>query len=328
MNIAVITGGYSDEKTISFGSADNIISSLKTTSWNIHKVIIEKNNWYLVSNETKIELDKNDFSAALNGEKINFDCCYITIHGIPGEDGKLQGYFDMIGMPYISSNQFNSALTFNKFRCNQLLKELGHIVSKAILIASPEAIDEELIAQEIGFPCFVKPNDGGSSIGVFKVMDINDLASSIIKSFEFGNQIIVESFVDGTEVSSGVFSLNNELHVLPLTELISENEFFDYEAKYEGESQEITPARISDELTDLIQQTTGDIYEELGLSGISRVDYIIQDNIPHIIEINTIPGMSDKSIIPQQLDEAGLVLGDIVKGLIEEVMEMKTNLIS
>jgi D-alanine-D-alanine ligase len=305
--IAILTGGDSAEYNISLLSANTVLKHLDKTKYN--GIIVHlKNGEYTVNNQT---LNTSDFSYIKANSKIKFDKIFIALHGSPAENGLIQDYFDNIKLPYNSCNAKVSALTFDKFECNNTLNRLGFRCANSIVIYSNKKFSEITIIDKIGLPCFVKPNGAGSSYGISKVTEATDLSKAIEKAFSHDRKVIIESFINGTEVSCGVYFDGNQINSLPITEIISHNEFFDYEAKYEGKSQEITPARISSQLTLEIKKTTTDIYKEMKLSGICRVDFIIQNNQPYIIEINTVPGLSEESIIPKQLKAANISLSEI-----------------
>lgn len=320
LNIAVVAGGEQSEVVVSIKSAKGIVSFLDKSKFNPFITVIEKNNWHvLLENESTLPIDKNQFTFSLNGQEIHFDCAYITIHGIPGEDGRLQGYFEMIDMPYTSCNVLTSALTYNKYICNQLLKGFGISVAPSVRIKRNELYQGKKIVSEVGLPCFVKPNLGGSSFGVTKVKEANELEPAIKKAFEEAEEVLIESFLEGTEVTNGIFKTNKREKVLPVTEVVSKNEFFDFDAKYKGQVEEITPARISPELTQQIQQTTSKIYNILGCRGIARIDYIITNgNKINLLEVNTTPGMTPTSFIPQQIPHAGLTVSEVLSEIIED----------
>ena len=300
--IAVIEGGYSNEKAVSVKSAQTVFDNLDRTKFDPIKVLIDENEWTAYDNLGRYPINKNDFSFTKNGVKFNFDYAYIVIHGTPGEDGKLQGYFDMIGIPYNTSSAAITSLTFQKFHCNQFLKNFGVNVAEAVLIKSGDQPNIDQIIEKVALPCFVKPTDGGSSYGVTKVKAKEDLQPAIKTAFEHGSEVIVEAFLNGRELTNGVYRDSEGVKVLPVTEIISENEFFDYDAKYNGKSDEVTPANINDELTKKIKNLTRFIYNTLGMKGIARVDYIVYDNeTPFVIEINSVPGMSKESIVPQMI---------------------------
>jgi D-alanine-D-alanine ligase len=324
-NIAIIAGGYSGELVVSMKSAETIYNNLPSEKYNRFKIIITQDKWYATINDIKVTVDKNDFSILIDDEKITFDCAYITIHGTPGEDGKLQGYFDMLNIPYSTASQSTSSLTFNKWMCNQVLANNGVKCSKSIILRSKDhTYTEEFILTEVGLPCFVKPNDGGSSFGISKVTKANKLSEAIENAFSQGKEVLIEAFMAGSEVTCGAYKHNGKVFALPITEIVSQNDFFDFDAKYNGLSDEITPARISDELTKEVQELTTYIYQLLDLSGIIRVDYILKNNTPHVIEVNATPGMSQQSIIPQQIAyQENLELGQLLDWMIEEGIKKK-----
>lgn len=311
-------GGYSHEAQISLKSGDTVMRHLDPALFESTKIEIGETGWFGFVNGEKIPVDKNDFSIPLSNGKLKFDLAFIVIHGTPGEDGKLQAYFDMVGLPYTTSGVLPSALTFNKFMCNTYLRQLGVRCAKSLLVRKGEKANAEHIASEIGFPMFIKPSDGGSSFGVSKVKSKEEILPAIQTALEHGTEAVIEAFVNGTEVTCGVFHLGGSTTVLHPTEIVSQNEFFDFEAKYKGLSEEITPARLSDEMTQLIRNTTGDVYHKLHLKGLARIDYIIQDRQPFLIEVNTVPGLSDASIIPQQARHAGIALTDLFTRIVED----------
>ncbi len=298
--VAVIEGGYSKEKAISIKSAKTVFDNLDRTKLNPTRVLIDKNEWAAYDEEGRYTIDKNDFSYTKNEIKHNFDYAFIVIHGTPGEDGKLQGYLDMVGVPYNTSSAAITALTFQKFHCNQFLKSFGINVPEAVLIKPEDIIVKEKTLKKVGLPCFVKPTDGGSSFGVTKVKKESEFLPAIKEAFNHGSEVIVEENIVGREVTCGVFYNNEEIQVLPITEIISENEYFDYDAKYNGKSREVTPAELDEETTNKIKALTKKIYGILGMKGIVRMDYILtKDESPFLIEINSVPGMSKESIVPQ-----------------------------
>lgn len=318
-NIAIVAGGYSSEIVVSRKSVQGLQSFIDSERYNLFLVILEKNRWYVESgNNEKTDIDKNNFSFLQNGKMICFDFAYITIHGTPGEDGKLQGYFDMIGIPYSSAGSFVSALTFNKFACNNFLKSLGVSVANSIHLFKGKNLNEKEIIEKLGLPLFVKPNDGGSSFGTSKVKKTEELQPAIKKAFEEGEEVIIESFISGTELTCGCYKIKGKEVVFPVTEVVSKNEFFDFDAKYAGQSDEITPARISEKLTKDVQTLTSQIYDLLGAKGIIRIDYIVSpEGIVRMLEVNTTPGMTETSFIPQQVRAAGLNIKDVMTDIIE-----------
>lgn len=321
LNVAVVEGGYSHEKIVSKKSAKNVFDQIDRSKYNPYRVVIDNEKWSVFTEEGEQTIDKNDFSFQKAGSKVNFGFIFIVIHGTPGEDGILQAYFDLLKIPYSTSNQLVSALTFNKFVCNQYLKNFDIKVPESMLIQNLNQVNVESIAEKFGFPCFIKPVDGGSSFGVTKVKDKESIIPAVKEAFLHGTQVVVEKMVSGSEVTNGIYTSRKGIHVLPITELVSSNEFFDYNAKYEGGSDEITPARISGELTEKIQGITKKIYQLLGMRGIARVDYIIEDNMPYLIEVNTVPGQSAESIIPQMAREDGISLFDLFNEVIEVTLK-------
>jgi len=318
-NIAIVAGGDSSEVVVSLKSAAGIQSFMDKERYNIFIVTIVGKLWQVELSETeKIVIDKNDFSFTRNGVKTGFDFAYITIHGTPGENGILQGYFDLIGLPYSCCGVLAAALTFNKFTCNTYLKSFGVKVAESLVIRAGQSVSDEEVAQKIGFPCFIKPNVGGSSFGVTKVKSIEQVQPSIAKAFAEGAEVMIESFLAGTEITCGVYKTRNKAQVLPITEVVSENEFFDYDAKYKGQVQEITPARLSASLTERVQKLTSAIYDILGCKGIVRIDYIISEGeVINLLELNTTPGMTATSFIPQQVAAAGLDIKEVMTEIIE-----------
>lgn len=320
MIVAIIEGGYSHEKVVSLKSAQTVHEHLNKEKYKTFRVRIDSDGWYGYTNDGKYApINRNDFSMIVDGEHIKFEYAFIVIHGTPGEDGKLQAYFDMMNIPYNTCNQLLSTLTFNKFICNTFLSKLGIPVAKAILVTRGAQYDKEHIVKELGLPCFVKPADGGSSFGVTKVKNISQLDDAIKLATENGNgtQALIEQFLDGREVTNGVYRNTKETKVLPVTEIISKNEFFDYNAKYAGDSEEITPAKLSDEMTLKVKSLTNKIYNLLNMSGLARIDYIIVKDEPYMIEINTVPGQSSASIVPQMARAEGIPLSQIFDEIIE-----------
>lgn len=317
--IAIVAGGDSSEVGVSKKSAQGIKSFLDKNKYETYIVSIIGKSWNVIlNNGDEVPIDKNDFSYKENGVKKNFDFAYITIHGTPGENGVLQGYFDLIGLKYSCCGVLAAALSFNKYACNQYLKNFGAHVAKSILVSPGDEVDPKEVIANVGLPCFIKSNVGGSSFGVTKVKTEDQILPAINKAFAEGGDVIIESFLKGTELTCGMYKTKNKTVVFPLTEVVSENEFFDYDAKYNGQVQEITPARISEELTKQVQEETKKYYNILGCKGIVRIDYIItEDGIPHVLEANTTPGMTPTSFIPQQVKAAGLDIKDVLTDIIE-----------
>lgn len=323
-NIAIVAGGDQSEVVVSLKSAAGLSSFIPSEKYNIYVVVIQASSWKVqLNDDVEIPIDKNDFSFVLNGEKITFDCAYITIHGIPGEDGRLQGYFEMIGMPYTCCDVLAAALTYNKFTCNHYLKGFGVNVAESIMLRKGQTIESKEAVNQLGLPIFVKPNVGGSSFGVTKVKSEEEVQKAVEKAFAEGDQVILESYMKGTEITCGMYKTKEKTVVFPITEVVSENEFFDFDAKYKGQVSEITPARLSEDLTNRVKQQTNKIYELIGARGIIRVDYIITEGEKiNLLEVNTTPGMTLTSFIPQQIAAAGLKIQDVMTDVIENAIEM------
>lgn len=321
--IAIIAGGDSSEIVISLKSAEGLYSFIDKDKYDLYIATIKKGEWNVrLADGEQVPIDKNDFSFLEKGQKQHFDFAYITIHGTPGEDGRLQAYFDMIDMPYSSCGMLASTITFNKFVCNQYLHNFGVKIAKSIHLFKGQEVSNEEVVQRLGLPVFVKPNDGGSSFGVTKVKNESDIQLAIEKAFKEGKEVVIESFISGTEVTCGCYKTDKVTRLLPISEVISENEFFDFDAKYNGQVKEITPARISQELTEKVQSETSRIYDILGAKGLIRVDYIIpEDGEPVLLEINTTPGMTATSFIPQQVRAAGLDIKDVMTEIIENELK-------
>lgn len=311
-------GGYSSEYKISLISGNVVYQYLDKTKYNGFRIHIFKEKWvYVDDNEAEFPIDKNDFSTTVNGTKISFDCVFNAIHGTPGEDGLMQAYFELIGMSQTSCDYYQSALTFNKRDMLSVLKPYGIKTATSYYLNKGEHINTAEIVKKVGLPCFVKPNKSGSSFGISKVKTQAELPIAIQVAYQEDNEIIIESFLDGTEVSVGVINYQGEIIVLPITEIVSENDFFDYEAKYQGKSQEITPARISDEMTQKVSEVAKRAYEVLKMKGFSRSEFIFVDGEPFMLEMNTIPGLTTESLIPQQAKAAGISLEDLFSNAIE-----------
>ncbi|HAD96847.1 MAG TPA: D-alanine--D-alanine ligase [Cryomorphaceae bacterium] len=324
-NIAVVMGGFSSEYDVSVASGNVVFENLSKIRFNAYRVLIRRDKWVVLHNEQEFPVDKNDFSALIDGQKLTFDAVFNAIHGAPGEDGPLAGYFDLIGMPQTASGQFESALTFNKAECSMLLKGLGVNIAEAYYLARHEEYDSDEILAQVGLPCFVKPNRSGSSIGVSKVKSVTDLEEAIEHAFEVDSQIIIEAMVKGIEVACGVSNHSGFIKALAVTDIVPKNEFFDYESKYSGLSEEITPARIAEGTYAQILEESEFIYESLNLNGIARVDYIVTENgVPFLIEVNTIPGLSKESILPRQAVYAGITLGELFDQSVENALKSKS----
>lgn len=316
-------GGYSSEYKISLTSGNVVFNHLDHSKFNAYRIHIFKEKWvYVDVNEQEYPINKNDFSVNLNGTKITFDVIFNAIHGTPGEDGLMQAYFELLQIPQTSCNYYQAALTFNKRDLLSVLKPYGIKTATSYYLNNGDSIDTTKIIETVGLPCFVKPNKSGSSFGISKVKSIEELVPAIENAYKEDNEIIIESFLDGTEVSVGVINFKGEIKVLPITEIVSENDFFDYEAKYLGKSQEITPARISDEIRAKVETSAKKAYEVLKMSGFSRSEFIIVNGEPHMLEMNTIPGLTTESILPQQAREAGISLNELFENAIELALKM------
>lgn len=317
--IAIAAGGNSSEFDISLKSADEVCRLL-SLGYKSYIIMIRGSNWYWEDPKGRYHsIDKNDFTLVIDETKIRFDCVFIAIHGTPGENGLLQGYLDMLEIPYTSCDAFTSALTFNKQACKLFLKDYGIAMAEAILVRKDEIFDPAEIISKTGLPCFVKPNDSGSSFGVTKVKSKEDLIPAMGAAFRESDTILIESILDGREVACGVVKTKQKTLVLPVTEIISKNEFFDYEAKYTpGKSEEITPAQLPQSLNEEIQRLSLRIYEILGCRGIVRVDFIIVGGKPYFLEVNTVPGLTKESIVPKQALAYGISLEELFSMVIED----------
>lgn len=318
-------GGFSSEYEVSINSGNVVYQNLSKINYNPYRVIITREAWYALDEEDQeYHIDLNDFSFTKEGEKINFDVVFNAIHGAPGEDGPLAGYFDLVGIPHTASGQFESALTFNKAECSLLLKSAGVVTPEAFYLARHEQVNIAEILEKVNLPCFVKPNRSGSSIGVTKVKNAEDLEEAIAKAFAVDSQIIIETMVKGTEVGCGVSNHSGYIKSLACTDIVPKNEFFDYESKYSGLSEEVTPARISEETYNQIMEESEFIYESLNLNGLARVDYIVTENgVPFFIEVNTVPGLSKESILPKQAVYAGFSLSELFDQSVENALKTK-----
>jgi len=318
--IAIVAGGDSPEFEISVKSA-NEVRKVLSSNYLVYIIMIRGANWYWEDQKGRYHnIDKNDFALVVDDNRIRFDAVFIAIHGTPGENGLLQGYFDMMKIPYTSCNAFCSALTFNKQACKLFLKEYKIPMADAIMIRKSDHPDLDKIVKQTGLPCFVKPNDSGSSFGVTKVKKREDLISAVEMAFRESDEIMIEAFMNGRETACGVVKTKSRTLVMPVTEIISKNEFFDYEAKYiSGKSEEVTPARMPVNITDKIQNLSLRVYDLLGCRGIVRVDFIVVGDMPYFLEINTIPGMTEESLIPKQAKAAGIKLETLYSMVIEDL---------
>ena len=321
--VAIIAGGDSSEYEVSLNSAKGIYSFIDKEKYNLYIVELSKKAWEAVlADGTRAKIDKNDFSFMDGDNKIIPDFAYITIHGTPGENGILQGYFELLGIPYSTCDVLVSALTFSKFTLNQYLKSFGVRVAESMLVYKKTGISDDIVIEKIGLPCFIKPNASGSSFGVTKVKTREQIQPALEAAFAESDDVMIEAFMDGIELANGCYKTKDKSVVFPITEVVSDNEFFDYNAKYKGEVTEITPARLSDELTERVKKLTSAIYDILRCKGIVRIDYIITEGEKiNMLEINTTPGMTATSFIPQQVKAAGLDIKDVMTDIIEDGMK-------
>ena len=320
-NIALVTGGYSGESVISYKSAESIFQNIDSEKWNCFIIDIHPSGWFYVNaKKEKTLVDKNDFSIVENGQKLKFDAVLVGLHGTPGEDGKLQGYFDCLNIPYTSCNAASSALTFNKRYTVAVAAFAGIPVAKSLHLFKNNPLSPDQILKELTLPLFVKPNNGGSSLGISKVKEENELSIALQKAFNEDEQVLVEEFISGREFTIGVFKSKGNIITLPITEIISQNEFFDFQAKYEGASQEITPADVSEDIAEKIREEAKKAYSVFNCNGVIRIDFIYNEksNRPYLLEINTVPGQSAASIVPQQVKAMGWSLKEFYTALIEE----------
>lgn len=321
-SVAVVMGGYSDEYVVSLKSGQLIYDSLDRNLYDVYKVVILKDEWYFLGeNDKKYEINRGDFSVISDhNEKLKFDVCFNIIHGTPGENGILQAYWDAIGQTYTGCDFYQSALTFNKKDTLAVLSKYGIPSAKSIYLRKGEEINTDEIIESLGLPVFVKPNQSGSSLGISKVKEKSELIAATEIAFKEDNEILIESFLDGMEVSVGVIDFKGETIVLGITEIVPTNEFFDYEAKYEGASEEITPARIDDATRIRVEEISKRAYNSLGMSGFSRSEFILMDGIPYMLEMNTNPGFSPASILPQQARHYGISLTDLCGNEVEKAL--------
>ncbi|MCB9046490.1 MAG: D-alanine--D-alanine ligase [Chitinophagales bacterium] len=324
-NIALLAGGYSGEYVISIQTAATIRKNLDEKRYNIYTIVVTKEDWwYDTDSGAKVSVDKNDFTLNIDGQKIVFDMAFIAMHGTPGEDGRMQGYLDMMSVPYTSCNAIVSALTFNKSYCNKVVKDFNVVnIANSVHLIKGEPYSVGSILEQIQLPMFVKPNESGSSLGVTKVKSVEELLPAIEKAFKEDDQVLIEEFIEGRELTIGIYKVKGKLHALPATEIVSKNEFFDFEAKYTpGVTNEITPAPISDKVKDMLETKSQYIYRHLNCKGVVRMDYILQ-NISeklYFLEVNTMPGQSEASIVPQQVAAAGISLSEFYNSLVEDCL--------
>ncbi len=313
-------GGYSSEHDISIKTGEAVCKTLQN-KYDVFPIHILKEKWvHIDADNIETPIDKSDFSVTLGNKKITFDVVFNAIHGHPGEDGVFIAYLELLGLPHTSDTSYKMGLTFNKRDCLSSLDPYGVPHAKSVYLNKGEKIDLNAIVEHVGLPCFVKANRAGSSYGVTKAIEKSDIIPALETAFKEDNEVLIEEFLDGTEVSVGVITYNNEVLVLPITEIVSENDFFDFEAKYQGKSQEITPARLSNEQEGNVKQLAKKVYQSLQLRGLSRAEYIFKNGVPHFIEINTIPGITNESILPQQAAVAGISLEALLTSVVENAL--------
>lgn len=318
ITVAVMYGGNSSEFDISVQSAENIVNSLSSEKYEVYKVLVKGAEWTAVDwNGMQFSVDKNDFS--VNGTR--FDLAFPAIHGTPGEDGLLQGYFQSIGIPFTGSSLLTSSLTFNKFFCNQFLRNYNVSMADSVLLRKGKPYSAKAVLKTVGLPCFVKPNEGGSSFGISKVKREADFEAAVAHAFTESDEVIVEQFIDGTEVTCGLFKTRDKAYIFAPAEIVSKNEFFDFQAKYDSAyNEEIVPARISEDLTKKVQNIASEVYDVLNCSGIVRMDFILKDDQFYFLEVNTIPGMTAESIVPKMMAHAGMSYGEAADIIIKDVL--------
>ena len=321
-NIAIVTGGFSSEIVISLKSANAVLKNIDRDIFNPFLIIVKDEHWFLErEGQENIAVNQEDFTCEVDGGKISFECAFIAIHGTPGEDGKLQDYFDKLKIPYTVSGVHTSSLTFDKTECKDFLRTHDVLMAESVSVIKGDSVDNAEIIKRIGLPCFVKPNSGGSSFGISKVKEESELQAAIDFAFEEDNEILIESFVDGRELTCGVLQKGGELIALGVTEIITENEFFDYEAKYTpGKADEITPADVSETVENNCIELSKKLYKLLNCKGISRFDYILSNDQLYCLEVNTVPGLTEESLIPKQAVYAGLSLKELFSITINEAL--------
>ena len=318
-NVAVLMGGFSSEKEISLKSGEVIYENINRLKYQPYKIIVKKENWiYLNDKNEKSNVNLEDFSIISNNTKIKLQIAFIIIHGSPGENGLIQSYFELKNIPYTGCDPYTSALTFNKRDCLSVLEKYNIPTANSFHINKNENFKIESIIQKVGLPCFVKANRSGSSFGVFKVYEENELKKSINKALDYDDEVLIESFLDGIEVSVGVMNYQNNVKVFGITEIITENDFFDYDAKYNGNSKEITPANISEKQKQIVTNLSIKIYKKLGMKGFTRSEFIIINDIAYFLEINSIPGMTNESIFPKQAQTSGISITQLCDEIINQ----------
>jgi D-alanine-D-alanine ligase len=322
ISVVLFMGGDSGEYEVSIASASQVKANLDPDKFEVFPVLIRDGKWnYSDGNGKEYAYDRNNHCLVIDEKSIKFDCAFIAIHGTPGEDGKLQGYLDMAGIPYTSCDITTSALTFNKYFCNDLAAQYGVKVARTVLLRKGDNWNSVSLAEEVKLPCFIKPNKAGSSVGVSKVYDVAGIPVAIAKAFAEDDEVLVQQFIEGREMACGVFTLNGVVNVLPVTEIISKNDFFDYHAKYTvGVADEITPAQITEAESNECQRITEFLYRKFNCRGVVRVDFFLKNNEWWFLEINTVPGFSAESIVPKEVKAAGFMLGEFFGALVEEAL--------
>ncbi len=321
-NIAIVCGGYSGEYDISIGSAQMVEKHLDKSKYQGHLIIVKEDNWMYQSDNNEYFIDKTDFTLEMDGEVIHFDGVFNVIHGTPGEDGKLQGYFDMLGIPYTSCNPATSALTFNKHFCNRFVNSYGIKTADSMSFSNLEEVEQQKVIEKLGLPVFIKPAESGSSVGITKVNNQEEFAGAVKTAFAESDRILIEEFIDGREIACGLVNRGKELIVFPLTEIISKKDFFDYEAKYTaGMADEITPADLTEEIENDIKTLSTFLFREMDCKGFVRFDYILSDNDLYFLEVNTIPGISEASIVPKMADAFGMSIKEFFSIALDNLFE-------
>ena len=320
-NIAIIMGGYSSEYEISMESGNAVFDILDKNKYNCFRVVILKNKWFYINSKNQdVTIDKESFTLKLNNKLVKFDCVFNAIHGSPGEDGEIQSYFNKLSIPVTGCGAFESKITYDKIKCLNYLEEFDIKSADSISLNINEKVNIDKIIKKVGLPCFVKASRSGSSYGISKVFKAAEFENAIKTAFNEDSNVLIESSLDGIEVSVGVISFKGDIICLPITEIVTHNDFFDYDAKYMGKSSEITPARISNQMKSVITKESLKIYKSIGLKGLSRSEFIIKDEVPYLLEVNTVPGLTKKSILPQQVKLAGISLVDLFESLINEAL--------
>jgi D-alanine-D-alanine ligase len=320
--VGIAMGGYSSEREISLESGNTVYRVMSPSHWDCFKIVVDRNQWTVIdSQKNHYPLDPKNFTFKRNNKAVHFDVVFNAIHGTPGEDGQLAEILEQLRIPHTSCGQKTAALTFNKRDCLEKVKEWEIPVAKSFIFDQGDPLDIKAIVHKVGLPCFVKPNRSGSSYGIVKVYEQKDLEEAIATALKEDHQLIIEAALVGTEISAGAYVINGEVMVLPITEIISENDFFDYDAKYNGKSQEITPARLDVTTVEKVHKNVKKLYQKLGLRGVCRSEFIIVEGIPHLLEVNTIPGLTAASLIPQQLSAAGIELATFFESLLTEAMK-------